>query len=177
MFFNIINDAKAGMQVTVLPETLTISAFKTLFDRDKTKTKDNAFKDFTYIYHTCDYNSPYSNYPEKERVKRVVEEVIASKNYKPDEKVEEACIAYKELIETPITKMYQVTKDKVNEIIDFINTTEVNEDNLTVFQKMVVDFTKFASSYKELEKLVRSEKDDAAAKIRGDKQANARYSE
>jgi hypothetical protein len=176
MFFEIINDAKTGMQVTVVPETLTIQVFRDLFDRDKSKTKDNAFKDFTYIYHTCDYNSPYSNYPEAERKSKVISEVV-SKGYKPDKKVEEACVSYKELIETPITKMYQVTKDKVNEIIDFVNTTIVNEDNLTVFQKMVIDFTKFASSYKELEKLVRSEKDAASAKIRGDKQAYTRYSE
>ena len=50
MFFEIINDAKTGMQVTVLPETLTIQIFKDIFDRDKSKTKDNAFKDFSFIY-------------------------------------------------------------------------------------------------------------------------------
>lgn len=176
MFFNIINDAKTGMQVTVLPETLSIAIFKEIFDRDKSKTKDNAFKDFAFIYHNSDYNSPYSNYPEKERSERIINEVVA-KGYKPDKKVLEACKYYIEISETPITKMFQVTKDKLSEIIDYIKDTEVNDENIINFQKMIKEFTNFANSYKELEKLVRSEKDAASAKIRGDKQANSRYSE
>jgi len=176
MLFDIIKDSKTGMQVTVKPETLSIKIFKDVWDKDKDKNKENAFIDFAYIYHSCDYNSPYSNYSELDRVNKIALEVLGNVKYKPSKEVILACEVYKELIDTPITKMYMVTKNKVNEIVDFIKDVVVDEDNIKSIQTMVKDFTTFASSYKELEALVRKEKEGIKNKIRGDKSENERYS-
>lgn len=176
MFFDIINDNK-GLSLSVKPETLTINVFKELWDRDKSKNKENAINDFSYIYHSCDFNSPYSSYIENEREKRVIDEVIGDKKYKPDNKVFEGCKIYKELIKTPITRMFITTQKKVNEMVEFVDTLEINEDNLKIMQDTVKNFTAFASSYKELEALVKKEREGIREKIKGDKQVNKRYSE
>jgi hypothetical protein len=42
------------------PEILLIKEFKALLDRDKTKHKDKAFRELTYIYLALDWKSPYN---------------------------------------------------------------------------------------------------------------------
>jgi hypothetical protein len=42
------------------PEILLIKEFKSLFDKDKTKTKTQLWKELTYIYLAIDWKSPYS---------------------------------------------------------------------------------------------------------------------
>jgi hypothetical protein len=42
------------------PELLLIKEFKTLLDRDKSKHKDKATQELTYIYLALDWKSPYS---------------------------------------------------------------------------------------------------------------------
>jgi hypothetical protein len=42
------------------PEILLIREFKALLDKDKTKDKEQATKELTYIYLALDWKSPYS---------------------------------------------------------------------------------------------------------------------
>jgi hypothetical protein len=42
------------------PELLLVKEFKTLIDRDKTKYREQATKELTYIYLALDWKSPYS---------------------------------------------------------------------------------------------------------------------
>ena len=79
-------------EVVVSPEILTILVFKDIWDSDKSKTKKNAYNDFKYIYHLCDFNSPYNNYSEERRIEAIKEEVIGEKTYTPDEKVKKGCL-------------------------------------------------------------------------------------
>jgi hypothetical protein len=176
MFFDIIT-TKDGMSLAIRPETLTIKVFRDIYDRDKSKNKDNAIKDFSYIYHTCDYNSPYSNYIEEEKIEKVIDEVITGK-YKADKLVLEACERYKELLETPASKMLNVIKDKVNESIVFLSNLEIESDkDVKLMQTMTKDFTTFMNSYKQLEDLVNKEKSGINDRIKGDKKINSRYAE
>ena len=86
-------------EVTISPEILTISIFEEIWNSDRSKNKKNAYNDFKYIYHICDFNSPYNNYSDKKREEAVKEEVIGEKTYNPSEKVLQACTIYKNLKE------------------------------------------------------------------------------
>lgn len=175
MFFDILN-TKDGMQIGVKPETLTIKVFRDIFNADKSKDKSKAYKDFSYIYHMCDYNSPYSNTVESDRSDRIIDEVIAEK-YTPDKLTLEGCKVYKELMETPTSKMLTVIKKKVNESIEFLDNLDINEDNIKMMQTLTKDFTSFMSSYKQLEDLVNKEKAGVNERIKGDKKVNSKYAE
>ena len=62
-------------EITISPEILTIECFETLWKSDKSKNKINAYNDFKYIYHLCDFNSPYNNYSQEKRIEAIKEEV------------------------------------------------------------------------------------------------------
>jgi hypothetical protein len=48
-----------GYNLTIEPEMLLIKPFKVLWDRDKSKTKENALMELGYIYFMCDPRSDY----------------------------------------------------------------------------------------------------------------------
>ena len=57
MIFDVINNVPI-----ITPEALySISEFRVLWDRDKTKDKSKAQKEFAYIYHMADPKSIYAN--------------------------------------------------------------------------------------------------------------------
>lgn len=49
------------------PELFLIKEFKALLDRDTSKLKTKAFREFTYIYLMIDWKSPYSDFSDVER--------------------------------------------------------------------------------------------------------------
>lgn len=48
-----------GYEVKVAPEALTLKPFKKLWDRDKSKTKEKAFMELSFLYFYCDPRSDY----------------------------------------------------------------------------------------------------------------------
>ena len=73
--------------IIVSPEVLTIPEFSAIWKADKTKDKVEAFKAFTYIYHTVDYNSPYSNYPKDKKDESIKQDMLGDPEYKVSDKV------------------------------------------------------------------------------------------
>lgn len=164
-------------EVVVSPEILTILVFKDIWDSDKSKTKKNAYNDFKYIYHLCDFNSPYNNYSEERRVEAIKEEVIGEKTYTPDEKVKKGCLVYKELKQTPIERLFISVKDKIEEMSSYLKENELTDDSVTPVLKIFDSMSKIVGQYKTLETAVKSEKETTNVKIRGDKKVDSNFNE
>ena len=164
-------------EVVVSPEILTILVFKDIWDSDKSKTKKNAYNDFKYIYHLCDFNSPYNNYSEERRIEAIKEEVIGEKTYTPDEKVKKGCLVYKELKQTPIERLFISVKDKIEEMSSYLKENELTDDSVTPVLKIFDSTSKIVGQYKTLETAVKSEKETTNVKIRGDKKVDSNFNE
>lgn len=87
--------------VQLEPEILLIPEFKSIYDRDKSKGKENAFADFCYIYFICDYNSPYRAYEPVERKEKVRKDYIKSTKWSEDSTIKAGIDKYNELTRTP----------------------------------------------------------------------------
>lgn len=164
-------------EIQVSPEILTISIFEDIWNSDKNKSKVNAYNDFKYIYHLCDFNSPYNNYSEEKRSQAIKEEVLGKKEYTPSEKVLKACIIYKELKETPIERLFTSVKNKIEEISAYLGNSELTDESVTPVLKIFDSMSKIVGQYKTLEAAVRSEKENTAVKIRGDKKVDSYFNE
>lgn len=164
-------------EIIVSPEILTIEIFHDIWTDDKSKTKNKALNDFKYIYHLCDFNSPYNNYSEEKRKESIKEEVLGNKGYIPSEKVEQGCKVYKALKETPIERLFYSVKDKIEEISYYLNNTELTDDTIAPVLKIFDSISKTVSQYKSLEDAVKSEKNTTGNKVRGDKQVNSSFNE
>lgn len=164
-------------EIVISPEILTVDIFHQIWTDDKSKNKNKALNDFKYIYHLCDFNSPYNNYSEEKRKESIKEEVLGDKTYIPSEKVQQGCEVYKALKETPIERLFYSVKDKVEEISNYLNETELTDTTITPVLKIFDSISKTVSQYKTLEDAVKSEKNATGNKIRGDKQVNSAFNE
>jgi hypothetical protein len=161
----------------VSPEILSISVFKDIWDSDKNKNKKDAYNNFKYIYHLCDFNSPYNNYSEEKRIEAIKEEVIGQKDYIPSEEVKQACVVYKNLKETPIERLFYGVKDKIEDITQYLKENDFTDDTSQTTLKVIDSVSKLVSQYKTLESAVKAEKETTNVKIRGDKKVDGNFNE
>lgn len=164
-------------EVIISPEILTISVFNEIWNSDKTKNKKNAFNDFKYIYHLCDFNSPYNNYSEEKRIQAIKEEVLGQKDYNPSEKVKQASVVYKSLKESPIERLYNGVKNKIEDITKYLNENEFTDETSQTTLKVIDSVSKLVGQYKTLEAAVKADKETLNVKIRGDKKVDSNFNE
>lgn len=92
----------------------TIREFKALLVRDKGSKGDTggrkklqAQREFTFIYHYCDYRSTFTNYSEKDRRTNALKNAGFKEDFdiNKDEELCQAVEVYKALQETPAVKI------------------------------------------------------------------------
>lgn len=101
----------------------TIKEFRALIKRDKgikgdtqARQKLKAQKEFTFIYHYCDFRSQYANYSEKERRTNALQNAELEPNLKieDDPDLLAAVEVYLALQETPALKMLLELKEGIH---------------------------------------------------------------
>ena len=55
--------------------------FQIISKTDKTKTKEKATREISYIYFMCDFNSPYMVYPEGKRREIVIKDFMKDEDW------------------------------------------------------------------------------------------------
>ena len=88
-------DLKAG-NVVLNPDSLAIPMFSKIWKTDKTKTKEKATKEISYIYFMCDFSSPYMVYPETKRREVIVKDFMKDTKWKESESILHAMKRYKD---------------------------------------------------------------------------------
>ena len=92
-----IQDGKVVLNAT----ELAIPAFKKIYDSDRSKAKDEAFKKISYIIFMYKWDSPYMgtiNISEREDILK--KELFNNSKWEPDDLVKEAILRYKEFQHT-----------------------------------------------------------------------------
>jgi len=128
----------------------TIKEFKALLVRDKgskgdtqARKKLQAQKEFTFIYHYCDYRSKFINYSERDRLKHALKnaELAEDIDINKDPELLAAIECYLALQTTPALRLIKSLKEGmhtghrvVDRIIAYLNKKlddiEANEDSL-----------------------------------------------
>jgi len=147
----------AGGHVTFSTEALLIKEFKTLWDRDTSKTKEAAIEDMAYVYYLTDYKSAYKAYDEDARHSKIVKDIITRKNWKPDSKIDEAILKYKELQTTPSMGTLDDVESALTKIRMYFRNIDVTDDDtgkktqtLITNVKSIGDLIKGITSLREL---------------------------
>lgn len=111
------------------PEILLIKEFKVLFDRDKTKNKSRAFREFTYIWLALDWKSIYSQYSEQERHQEALSDSGLSEKEFDDPQFREACRKYRDLQDSNKSiKLLKAARTAADQFIDYFETIiDLNE--------------------------------------------------
>jgi hypothetical protein len=159
-----LNNNKVDFDVSLL----IIPEFKKLWDGDKTKTKDVAFKKFAYIYFLIDSNSPYSNFPLDKRKELLLKDMFKGE-FKEDAELLQACKKYADLSVTPTQNLLFTVKNKINEIADFLNNTSADIETINSILKVIESTSKLISQLTILEDAVNKEKSADSEKRSGAK--------
>jgi hypothetical protein len=119
--------------VKPVKELLLISPFKEMWERDTTKHKDNAIKEFSYVYFIVSpkKSNPYSGYKENEREAKVIKGLWKDEFWEPDHFVHEAIETYVEWLAnaSPSMRYFKAVKSGIEETINFFQSIDFNERN------------------------------------------------
>ena len=155
-------------RIVVTPEILNIPEFKKLWEADRSKIKEKAFKEFEFIYYVEDFNSPYSVYEYDERVKRLKEDHIKDSKWVISKDLQKAIDKYKELNETPLLGLLRDSYDLIQKLRAYfrrVNFDLLDDDGKPVYsaKDAMANLGKLKdviTSVKSLEHLVKQEQAD-----------------
>lgn len=121
-----------GTKVTPLPNTLMIDVFRRLWERDKTKGKDNASREFAYIEFLLSYkkDNPYAGYEESIKESKVRTGVFgANTEWEPDDLVLEAIAIYIDFRDkaSPNLRLYLAALKAADELKNYLENIDMNE--------------------------------------------------
>lgn len=122
-----------GYTLTIEPEALVIKSIRTLWNRDKTQSKERALAELGYIYFMVDPRSTYSYLTDlADRSEKIVLEEGLPKNWKPDKIVQEAMKSYGDSIITTSSLLLEDTRvavDKLRKYLRDIDLTAEDDKN------------------------------------------------
>lgn len=116
------------------PETLMISPFKDIWDRDNSPKKEIAIQEFAYIEFMTSMlkSNPYREYQDDRKELKIREDIITELDWQPDELVIQGMNKIKEIqTEGSLTYRYWLSnKVALEKQIEFFESVDVNERNL-----------------------------------------------
>lgn len=109
-----------------MAEALAIPVFKEIWTRDKTKAKEKASVDLSFIYYNCSLDSVYHNFPEEERERRVASD-LSDFDWKPDKVVMEGLKKYRELHKSRGRKLLEDAEFAIDKIGRYYRVVDLTE--------------------------------------------------
>jgi len=154
-----------GYEVKVAPEALTLKPFKKLWDRDKSKNKDTAIMELSFLYFYCDPRSDYQYIiDDADRLAAVKEGEGFVESWKPDKVLNEAIQFYRTFDTSSAILLRAASKavDKVQKTLEDLapEDTRSLKDYLAAL-KMIPEV---ASMIKDAEKTLNEEIEYGKAK-------------
>lgn len=159
-----------GRSVFPNAETLLIPPFKDIWERDKSKNKENALEEFCYIefISSVKKSNPYRQYEEEKKEIEIRKDVITQKDWEPDELVKQGIDKLSEFQMKASTTYtyYQAAKVAAGKMKDFFLNVDLNERNEKTFNpiykptditKALNDTEKVLTNLKSLERKVEEE--------------------
>ena len=116
--------------LTIDPMAYSLVPFKVIWDRDKTKSKKNAFAEMSYVFFMTDYKSDFSDIlDDDDRSVEVIKVLDLKKGWKPDLKISDAIEFYKQRKDGIAMRMLGSAKILASKIEKYCRTVDLNEKN------------------------------------------------
>lgn len=156
-----------GGQVTFTPSFLAVPEFKKIWDRDKSKEKEKAVKELSFIVFLCDEraHNPYISFSEDLREETLKADFFSDENYKLDDDVIAAIRKLKSMLETTSTRLLlsaQIAAEKLADWFkkvdfDLVDDSGKAKYSASELSRNLKDVGNIIKSLKQLEKEVRLE--------------------
>lgn len=149
--FDIVNG-----KVAMNPTALWLPEFKAIWDRDKSKGKEKASREISYIVFMHSFQSPYQVYSSNIRESKVIGDYFKDEpKWKPDDLIKEAVKKYNELQDTLVLKMLRTAKCAIEKIEEYFQDAQPSDIDRIV--KNAKELGSLIASIDKLEKQVKTE--------------------
>lgn len=154
-----------GYEVRVAPEALTLKPFKKLWNRDKSKDKEKAMMELSFLYFYCDPRSDYQYIIDDEiRMDAVKEGQGLPEDWKPDAAVKEAITFYRSF-DTTSAVLLRAAAEAVDKIQKLIKDLEPDDTkSLKEYLMALKLIPEVASMIQDAEKALNEEQEFGEAK-------------
>lgn len=152
------NDGK----VIISPEILSISPFKELWDKDKSKDKELATKQLKYIWFYSDYNSPYFKYSEEERHTLILKDVLNDNKFNTKE-IKKELEKYRELTISPAVDAVDAAFSFIRNLQNYLKRIDLTQVDAKKVSDIFINMPKIINSLQEAKKAAEI---DSTAKIK-----------
>ena len=129
-------------KIIVAPECLVIEPFKSIWEKDKSKDKTQAFNMIKYTWYYASFKSPFFQHSNTDRSKLILSHIIKDDKFKVTKELEECIKMYEKINTTPAMKLFRAVQESINKMEAFFETAEYNEDSITKIQKAIIDMPK-----------------------------------
>ena len=121
-------DYEKGKLILSKPEILLVKEFKQVYDSDKSKGKELAFKYFAYLYLTKDWSSPYRNFTEQQRKEAAMKDTGLSEKEVTQDFILEAQNYYQDILDSnPVISLIKDMKMAMNNLKHYFRTVNFTE--------------------------------------------------
>lgn len=115
-------------RVVLDPKNLAVPIFNKIWKRDKSKTKELATKELTYVVFLCDYQSPYNDYPPIDKEIKLRTEIFSEEDdWEPDELIKEAIQQYEDLQQTTNSRLVKSAKVAAEKLAVYFEKVDFDE--------------------------------------------------
>ena len=151
-----------------------ITQFKRILDRDKSKTKDLAIKELTFIYFYADITSPYQSIlTDTERCDEIKRDIELPVKWKIDQVILDAVKFYTERSKTAVHHLYTASMTAAAAVNDILSDSkaliDAADDKIGAITKVIgalEKVPKVMASLRDIEKeLIRQIEDKEGKKI------------
>lgn len=123
-----------GKAVYPKAETLLVSPYKEIWERDKSEGKEVALMEYGYMEFMVSMlkSNPYRDYPELKKDSIIRQDIVFLEDWNPDELIKRGMQKMVELqTEGSISYAYWMSNRKaIEKMIDFFNNFDIDERNL-----------------------------------------------
>lgn len=139
-------------------ELIVIKQFQEIADMEESD------KYFSYIFHRCDWDSPYASSDDDIRLEKIKEEILDGEE--PPEVVLEACNKYLKLQETPSSKLLNSAKKAARSLQEYFETADpsMSDNPGREAKDLMANLTKVGdllNKFEEWDAIVKKERDKA----------------
>lgn len=152
---NLIEFDKENYAVIYSPLLLTLSPFKKIIQRDKSKNKETAIKEISFVAFFSDIRSNYMYIvDENERVLELIKDLELPKDWKVDNIIKEAISFYLEKSTTVNSSIYKSACKSAIDISNYLNKTNELLEERDKNRKVVTDISKITSALEKVPKIM-----------------------
>ena len=116
-----------NFEIKISDEALLVKPIRLLYNKDRSKNKEQFIRQMSYLYFYADPRSSY-NYitNDEERSKAIIAQEGLPEDFKPSEELEKAISIYRQLTTTTSLLLLQDTRIAVDKVRDFLRNVDLN---------------------------------------------------